>query len=259
MSKPNPMRPPTIRPFRTVAGIFDVHVPEHDPRAVEAFLAWAKHEQPDEIVIGGDFLELGSVSSHGGDPDPPHLVDELRPARELLRKIKSTCPDAKLVYLEGNHETRLTRWINDKAPGLAGALTLPVALGLEEMGIQWVPYGKTHKAGKLHFVHGFWCNDLHAKKHLLEYGSSVTYGHTHRPQIFTKGLVDGTVHGAFGMPCMRLLDAPYLNHKPSGWMQGFGIYYVMPSGHFTPHMVLINRGSFVYGGRQYGKIQKAAA
>lgn len=238
---------------RLITAAFDVHVPEHDSQIVDAWLEWCRDTKPTTVVVGGDFLDLESMSSHGGNPRPPTLDEDLGPGREVLQRIRDANQLARIVYLEGNHETRLQRWIANNAKNVNGSLAIPDLLGLKELDVEWVEYGQTHKEGKLHFVHGFWCNDLHAKKHLMEYGSSVMYGHTHRPQFYTRGLVDGTVHGAFGMPCMCKLNAPYLNNKPSGWMQGFGAAYVMPSGHFTPYTVLANHGQFVWNGKVYGE------
>lgn len=234
-----PIAPPRAQ---HVAGIFDVHFPAQDPGTWGAFTRYARDTQPDVIVLGGDFVDLESMSSHGGNPTPPTFIAEIAPAREALQELRRICPNARIVYLEGNHETRLTRWLANNAKSLHGAIDLPSMLGLAELGIEWKPEGVPLKLGKLHFVHGFWTTDAHAKKHLMEYGSSVTYGHTHRPQSYTRGLVDGSVHGAFGMPCACKLDAPYLKNKPSGWLNGWGVYYVLPDGCFNAYSVFMNKG-----------------
>lgn len=248
------------RSIPPIAGIFDVHVPDHDPRLWRSFLEWCKDEKPSEVIIGGDFLELESCSEHGGVARPAMLTEELEAGRVALAELRRANPKAKLTYLEGNHETRLRRKVVHRLPEADGAITLPIKLEFEKLGITWHKYGDVVKRGKLGFTHGWWCNEHHAAKHLRKMKGSVAYGHTHRPQIYTEGSADGSVIGAFGMPCMRSLNADWLDGQPTGWMQGFGVFYVHPDGQrFSPYMVLAFEGAFVWNGKGYGPQQKRSA
>ncbi len=236
----------------TIVGLFDVHIPEENPFAWRASLDLIDDLKPDEIVIGGDFLELESCSQHGGVARPAMLKNELEAGRYALRQLRNSAPEATITYLEGNHETRLRRYVTSKAPTLSDVSTLPKELGLDELGINWVPFGKPVRRGKLAFVHGWWSNEFHAKKHLLQMGESVTYGHTHKPQMYTKGIIDGVL-GAWGMPALRTLDPAWLDGKPLGWVNGLGLYYVdRASGHFWAYPVFCISGEIVYGGKRYG-------
>lgn len=239
-----------------IAIICDVHVPDHDKLLWANFLQWCRDEKPSEIIICGDFLELESCSSHGGKVRPPLLLEDVAAGKFALDQLRAANPDAKIIYLEGNHEDRLKRKVVDNAPELNGALTLPELLGLKERGIPWYPYGEVVMRGKLGVTHGWWTSTHHAKKHLEELGCSIAYGHTHRPQVYTRGKVGGSTHGAFGMPCMRELEADWLKNRPTGWMSGFGVVYVHPDECFTLYMVLNNKGSFVWNGRIYGKASR---
>lgn len=237
--------------------IGDVHIPDHDPLLWANFLQWCRDEQPSEVVLCGDFLELESCSSHGGVARPSMLVDEIRAGREALDQLRAANPNAKITYLEGNHETRLSRKVIDRMPELDGSMTVPELLDLRGRGIEWFEYGEAIMRGKLALTHGWYTPMHHAKKHLEELGCSVMYGHTHRPQVYTRGKSDGSTHGAFGLPCMRTLDAGWLHRRPSGWMQGFGVVYVHEDGCFSPFVVLVNNGTFVWSGRVYGKGARA--
>lgn len=257
-SVPPPVEMPVCRTEESreriapLAHICDVHVPDHDTRLWANFLAWCRDERPSEIIIGGDFLEMESCSEHGGVARPSLFTEDIAAGRVALRQLRDNNPDATITYLEGNHETRLRRKVVNGVPELSGALTLPEELDLATLGIAWHPYGKIVRRGKLGFVHGWWCSDHHAAKHLRETGTSIAYGHTHRPQFYTRGDIDGSVKGAFGMPCMRSLTADWLDGKPSGWMQGFGVVYLHgDEGHFSPYMVLAVDGRFVWNGKVY--------
>jgi hypothetical protein len=53
--------------------------------------------------------------------------------------IRKNNPQAKFIILEGNHEDRMTRYINAN-PACEKMLEVPISLHLERRGIQWVPY-----------------------------------------------------------------------------------------------------------------------
>jgi predicted phosphodiesterase len=246
-------RKPSGRPFRLVAFASDIHVPEHDAFAVRAWLAWVQHAQPDVIVLGGDILELESCSGHGGNiHSAPLFTHEVECGNKFLDDVQAAAPDAEIVYLEGNHETRLGRKVDAHIPTMTGALDLPSLLRLDERGIEWLPYGRVKRFGssKLGFTHGLRANDHHAKAHLALYGSSIVYGHTHRPQTYVQGYGDNKVRAGIGAPCLRSLDVSWIK-GPTGWAQGFVIAHLFEDGHFTFYPVLMDRQRFVEGGRLY--------
>ncbi|MEY4374058.1 MAG: hypothetical protein RL760_224, partial [Candidatus Eisenbacteria bacterium] len=178
-------RPTSARGFRLVAFASDIHIPDHDAFAVRAFLRWLSDARPDAVVLGGDVLELESCSGHGGNiHSAPLFTHEIECGNRFLDDLQAAAPSAEIHYLEGNHETRLKRKVDTHIPTLTGALSLPDLLRLSDRGISWLPYGKVLRLGqsKLGFTHGVRHNDHHAKAHLAIYGSSVVYGHTHRPQ-----------------------------------------------------------------------------
>ena len=74
--------------IKCVTGIFDVHVPEQDMRTWRAWLRWCRDVKPDEVIIGGDFLELESGSQHGGVARPAALVDEIDAGKRALDEIR---------------------------------------------------------------------------------------------------------------------------------------------------------------------------
>lgn len=263
-SRPEEAEPETRQdggPYR-ILSLFDVHTPDADAFAVKAVLDFAAEHRPDHVVIGGDFLELESCSQHGGNPSPLALVDEIKSGRKLLDRIRKACPGAALTYLEGNHETRLHRVVAANLPTFDGAIDLPNLLSLADYDCEWVPYRKLWQPslaggvkGKLFYTHGEWAVQHHAAKHLLAYGVSVRYGHTHKPQAFTRGYGDGRVGMAIGTGCLRTL-APSWAGPNNGWLHGFGWDEFWPDGNFTAYnIVLVNR-SFSFAGKQYGVVNK---
>ena len=255
MSPPIKDKAPTV--YR-ILSLWDVHVPEADALAFKAVLDFATDQQPDHIVLGGDFLELESCSMHGGVANPKALVDEIKAGQKAIQRLRNACPDAAITYLEGNHETRLSRVVVSSLPSFDGALDVPSLLHLADLGIQWVPYRQLWQPtihgvqGKLHYTHGEWTNLHHAAKHLQMYGVSVRYGHTHKPQVHTRGFADGRVSMAIGSPCLRTLDPGWAGPH-NGWLHGFGWDEFLPDGSFTAYNIVMANRAFAWGGKVYGK------
>lgn len=238
--------------------LWDVHVPDHDERALSAVLDYLTANPPDCLVIGGDFLELGSMSQHGGDPRPPSMREDIDAGRRILHRLRRAVGDAEMHYLEGNHETRHTRKVIARLPEMHAFNSVAEALGLPDLGIGWSAYKQLWRPtlpngarGRLYYTHGQWANKHHANKHLDVYGVNVRYGHTHKPQVFTRGYADGVVRVGIGSPCLRTLDPEWIG-PASGWCQGFGVDEFMSDGTFTSHNVVMTRQRFALGGRVYG-------
>lgn len=100
----------------------DTHRPFHSRKAYNLMLEVALYQKIDEVVLLGDYADYYSVSAHGSkDPSLPHLLErEVLSVNEGLDEIDRLFPKAKKVYLAGNHEYRLERYIFDKAPALFG-------------------------------------------------------------------------------------------------------------------------------------------
>lgn len=240
-----------------VVSLWDVHVPDADAFALRAVLDFVKEYKPDHVVLGGDFLELESCSAHGGVANPLALMDEIKAGKKTLDRLQAAAPDAVITYLEGNHETRLSRAVISSLPTFDGALDVPSLLELRDRGIEWVPYRRLWRPmigdvpGKLAYTHGEWATMHHAAKHLQQYGVSVRYGHTHKPQSATRGYADGRVCIALGSPCLRTLDPGWAGPH-HGWLHGFGIDEFMPDGTFTAqNLVMVDR-RFAWNGKIYG-------
>lgn len=99
----------------------DTHRPYHSRRAYDVMLEVGAYVGVDEIVILGDYADFYSVSSHLRDPRLPHMLQkEIESVNDGLDELDILFPDAKKVFLEGNHEFRLERYLFEKAPALFG-------------------------------------------------------------------------------------------------------------------------------------------
>lgn len=131
----------------------DCHVPFEDSRAFNLVANIAKECKVDGLAILGDFLDLFSVSFHDKDPRRvSQLSDELNAANKRLTQLDKIGAKKKL-FVEGNHEYRLTRYLINKAPALLETVSVPQMLSLKERGWKFTPYRKAARLGKLHLTH----------------------------------------------------------------------------------------------------------
>jgi hypothetical protein len=91
--------------------INDLHVPYHDMAAVGKVID-AHSADTDLLVIGGDFLDLFSVSRYEKFKQHYTLVEELRIAKALMNVIASKFK--KIVVLSGNHDERWRKHLVSK-------------------------------------------------------------------------------------------------------------------------------------------------
>lgn len=226
------MRPNSIT--RTVV-LFDVHAPTHDKAFWHVTVSWLKDLQPARIVLGGDFADMESASQHGGNPDQPKVLEDITRVREMLTELRRTCPDAEIVYLEGNHETRLTRLIVQLAPMLHGlkGLSLQELLHLDEYGIEWVPEDQQPvRYGTVQVLHGHQLrtSGLYPARKMVdtygEPGTTTICGHYHKTQTVTKIMHPvPAVASVFG--CGRTLDPKWMG-GPTGWHHRIAVLEDVP-------------------------------
>lgn len=248
--------------MRTLVVLSDVHVPEHDRRVWATSMDLLKDIKPHEVVLLGDFLEMASVSMHGG-AELERLTDDFMAGKQALKEIREAVgADCRITYLEGNHESRLSRYLAAKAPSLVESLSCEMGLGLKEMDVEWVPEGKQPVSrGDLDLTHGH--QDLrerpskhHSSKMAEVYGRpgrTVLYGHTHKPQTFTRPAVGGYVT-AVGMGCARTLTPGWLHGAQAGWVHQIAVVYITPAGRVTIYPITFHHGQAVWNGTLYGAV-----
>lgn len=255
--------PSGARQSRCFVILSDVHVPEHDRPFWASMMRFIADMKPDEVILSGDFGEYGSVSQHGGGFEAK-LTDDLTAVKLALDELRTAAgADAKITYLEGNHESRLPRAIASWAPTLAGSLDLASQLELDKRGIEWVPEHKQPiRRGLLRVLHGHQLLGKYGPKHHAAkaadiYGSSpgveIVYGHVHTTQNFTKAVAGGYV-SALSLGCGRTIgpdEVRWLQGREAGWHHGFGVAFAV-GDHVQVHSVRVIKGRFIWAGRPYG-------
>jgi hypothetical protein len=237
----------------------DAHVPFHDPVALGLVYQFIEDTQPDRVVINGDFLDCYKISHFSKDPlRGDSFAAELATGRDLLYRLRDLAPDAEIVYICGNHEHRLHRYIIDNAGELRGleGLTIQEQLHLDKLGIDWVACNADKfidtsiRMGELligHFDLAHMHSGYTAKALLDKYGLSVIQGHVHSMGVSNKTLADGPIMAWEG-GCLCNLAPHYC--RPAKWVHGFAVVNrELDGSFFHVQPVLILDGRFFFGGR----------
>jgi len=190
-----------------------------------------------QIIILGDFADCYRVSLHPKLPKhlqmtPRKLTDELTEVHYHLTQLRELFPQAEIIYIEGNHEARLTKYIVTKCEDLAGLVkTLPEYFHLDSLKIKWIPYER-HQLIRvldtdLFARHEPYCGGKHTALGSIDKGKiSLLHGHTHRKQTGT--LTDALGNeitcssaGWLGNPKAEIFEFM----KKDDWSHGFQFIY----------------------------------
>lgn len=244
----------------------DTHVPHHDPSALAVIQAIAEDTKPDFIVHMGDLLDCYSLSRFDKNPERKEtLQDEIDQAREHLAVMRLASPNSRFIVLEGNHESRLKKILwNLDGPASAlnqitafrKAMTWPSLLGLEELGIEWVPTDEQSKKRflpKFILKHGTIVRNrsgLTAAAEQAKYNKSGSSGHTHRLGVIWHRDSNGS-HVWIETGCCCGLNPDYT--ADPDWQQGcLFLSFDKETGAVAPEPVFIHRGLGVFRGKTYG-------
>lgn len=206
-----------------------------------------KSWKPDAIDVVGDisdFLEFSSFSDGTTDEffaqfkkdetlgAVDYLIDSAKESKAFYEKIRAQHPNADIHVSQGNHEERIFKYVDKKAPHLLPELTFENLWGFDSLGITTKRYWeKPHErfAG-VHVHHGVTVSSTGPTilKNIQDYDISLVRGHSHLASVVAKsnplsgrdlvGMETGHMcdPGAYGL---RYTINP-------DWHLGFGVAYV---------------------------------
>lgn len=213
----------------------DVHVPYQDDTAWGATLQAVREYRPHHVVLLGDFADFYSVSAHSRDPARATLLkDEVAEVNRQLDRLQKAAGKAKVVFIRGNHEFRLERYIRDKAPELFGLVDVAELFRLGKRGWEDVAYLDSYKLGHIRFTHELqMLGQGVARKSAQAVGACIISGHTHRAeQSYDSSLAEGPRFGLTSgwLGSVELADYRHRNLAQREWMHGFSLVTMHDDG-----------------------------
>lgn len=210
--------------------VSDAHRPYHDERAWQLMLKVGRELKPKILITIGDLADFYAVSAHSKNPTRSRqLAEELGIVLAGLDDLDGLGAKEK-YFVAGNHEDRLRRYLQDKAPELFGIVGIPTLFNLKDRGWTYVPYKDDTRVGKLFLTHDVGNSGRTSVFNALDtYQHSVVTGHSHRLAYIVEGNAAGEykVSAQFGwLGDVGKID--YMNRAKAkkNWALGFGIGYL---------------------------------
>jgi hypothetical protein len=246
----------------------DYQIPDHDPKTIKAVNKFIKDFAPDKVHLVGDFLNFTAVAKY--DQDPYYhkgMADEIKIGRQVLGNLvtnaRNANPESEVLWYEGNHESRLIKYMGRNASALAeitdedGEIinSIPHIFNLAELGVEWVPSMQRHsEPGGVEVEHGDVARGKsgHTAHAMLDKrGKSGFSGHTHRlAMIFKTQMDDQKFWVETGSMCKQNFESPYA--RTPDWQQGFAVgVYSDQDKTFYPSVVPVFDNKFMFGGKVY--------
>jgi len=228
--------------------ICDLQIPFHDKKAVE--LALTYDESFDTLLIDGDLMDLYSLSRFQDKrPDMAFVRDEIEITKEFLEQLRKYFPNKRIIYKFGNHDDRLRKWINDKAPVLFNveSIQLEEQLNLHELKIEKVESNQIIQTGKLYIIHGHEYRgggqvNL-SRNMMLKTFDNTLFGHFHKPDYAFKKKIGNNVIGSWSVGCLCGLTPKWLPNNE--WLWGFAIVE-FDNGSFSVNNKTISTDYHIY-------------
>jgi hypothetical protein len=163
----------------------------------------------------------------------PFIKEHADGARDFYTTLRKQHPNADIHASLGNHEMRVFKYVDRKAPEILGEITPEFLWGLDNLGITWKMYDAPphERFSNIYVHHGATTSTtgLAVKSDIENYNISLVRGHDHRGGVVYKSY-PLTKNSLVGMGTGHLCDPSAYGLRytinPS-WEQGFGIAYVV--------------------------------
>lgn len=131
--------------FKTMLLCSDLHDEEIDRFYLRVLLDTAQRVQPDCISLVGDIFDLPEFGKYTTDPRTWNAAGRIKFTHDnILGPLRQAAPEAQIDFIEGNHEHRLLRLLQDATPALMDVLsslhgmTIKQLLGLDQFEINYI-------------------------------------------------------------------------------------------------------------------------
>ena len=250
--------------------------PFHDRAMLDVIAQVAAVYQPDYISVLGDMFDLARWSRRWADD--PEFYWTTQPALYegywLLRRLRELCPNARIVYVEGNHEVRMPNYVRDhvieacglrRVEGRFPSLSIPELLALDALSVEWVDgYGD----GKAAFRPAPWMVWEHGNiartpggtaKAIVEKAVRWRFsGHTHRCEVASRSFEESPDDehapvSAISFGCCCHTDGRLPGSAPdSQWQKRFGIVeFQQKAPPPTVEIIPVREGGALWRGQRY--------
>lgn len=257
----------------------------HDEKALDICIKVVDDLQPEVIALVGDNLDLPEMGKYVTYPAYAQTTQaSIDRATLFCAQLRAAAPNAKIIWLAGNHEERMPKYLVQNAGAAYGlrkgntpdswpVLSVPYLCRMDEFGIEYrpgYPASDYWVNEKLRIIHGDRVKSSGSTAHvyLNQEKTSVIYGHIHRIETAfkTREDFDGPRTIMAASPgCLARIDGaipstrggvdldgrPLTRHE--NWQQGIGVVTYEDDGNhrFAYDVIPIYNGWALYHGKEF--------
>jgi predicted phosphodiesterase len=200
--------------MKKIAFLPDAHRPYHDKQAWGLFMKSMQEWKPDILVCLGDLADCYKVSSFSKDPTREFSfkeeIDDVLVGLDDLDSLGAT----RKIFIGGNHEDRLVRYLQLRAPELFEFIDIPKLFELNRRGWEYVPYKSAIQVGKLWITHDVGVAGRYSVFRAADtFQHPVVMAHTHRLVYIVEGNATGETFPAVQFGWMGDVEKIDYQHK----------------------------------------------
>lgn len=266
--------------------------PTHDEQALSIALKLIEEMNPDRVVMLGDNLDFAEFGKFLTAPTFKQLTQAtIDRATLLCAQIRAAAPRAEITWIAGNHEARLSKYVQMNAEAAFGltrgklneelrenwpVLSVPNLCRMDEFDINYLPgYPESFLVINENLIirHGdrVTSNGSTTTKYLNDAHKSVIYGHIHRVEVAYRTRISDagprTIMAA-SPGCLCRIDGAVPSTKSGAdefgrplmqgaenWQQGLAVIQYQPRGvgeeWFNYEQMWIYNGRGIFRGVEY--------
>lgn len=199
----------------------DIHIPNHDQKAVNVAIEYGLKRKVNTIILGGDILDNEPFSNWEKKPDVNQVKKWFLMTEDFLLMIRMKFPDSTIIWLEGNHDQWYEKWLIKKAPILFedNYYKLEERLKLNRLGITYLNQYTKMRIDDLYALHGHTLMrqklpPVNAARGLfLKTKQSCIIGHVHSSSKHVESTLKGKMISCFSVGALCTLSPEYDPHN----------------------------------------------
>lgn len=182
------------------------------------------------VILNGDIIDLHSISRFEKNPKSRNLKDEIDQTRKFLARLRKSFPNARIIFKQGNHETRWLKHIWSKAEDFSDLpeLSLESILWFSKYRIEYSPETEVINLGDLCVIHGQelkgTLSTYPARTAFNAAKTNILFGHCHRESSYVTRDINNKVYRSYSTGCLCQLQADYSTHNE--WSHGCALVTV---------------------------------
>ena len=207
--------------YDNILWLSDIHIPNHNEEAVQLAINYGVENKVNCVILGGDLIDNYPFTRFDKKPDRGEAKGMFQDVADFLLMLRDTFKEAKIIWLEGNHDKWYQKWLMKNAPVVWDDpyYSLQERLRLDDYDIEYLEEKRILKIDHLHALHGHTLirgvfNPVNpARGAFVKAKASCIIGHCHQSSKHTESTLRGKIISCFSTGALCDLHPDYDPHN----------------------------------------------